>query len=268
MSVEQANKRFLGVRIEDQKIDNLAFKTTLVGADLISFLRRTEVEGSLPQDGPGLIIANHPDWTSIFILPWTAVHTAHRSMRVVARDTLINPQIKEDKEVLERTGKNDFLNNDSSKLTSIARAALGSFLGTIGNPILIHRGSPRDETFEKIQDTLENDQLVGMFIQETRTPEWDLRNAMDGPAFITIHNPDIPVYLLAMSHVGISLSPKNWHRPHIAISLPFTYNMIQPATKLSDREKRKYVTGYIVNGMAEMLKKQLPAYQQILLPAA
>ncbi len=231
----QDQPRFRGIRIEDPALENSKWKTLVTGAEAIARLRRTEVHGQLLEEGPALVFANHVHFLDVFALPWLAAHTANRSMRVVARDTLLDPSIQESEAVLRRLGKlperemaeGEEITLPEPKVT-LFKKARANFLKSAGNPIPIHRGEISAEFIDEVRESLEDGQMVGMFAQETRSPQNDLSNVRGGAAAILRrYFPDTPTQIVTMAHLAEPL-----RRPVMRISEPFSYRSLSPDGKL------------------------------------
>lgn len=250
-------KKYMGIPIEHEGFDNPYFR---IAVPTIKFyekvVRNTQVEslGEIPKEGPVFMVANHSAAESVIILPYAVATASGRPTRIVVRDTLLDPSIEEDPIVLERTGKKeDMLNNKSTNTMNFPRKLMTNFIQHGGNAIPVHRGSSRSEFFNSVQEAFDDGTIVSMFLQETRTPENDLSNALPGAAFIMKKNPDIPVCLMAMSNVAIDRHDRStWRRPQVTITQPVTYNQMSPdgSMKVSDIHER------FVNTMAELLTHQ------------
>jgi hypothetical protein len=247
--------RFRGIVLEHPDFETRGYRNAVRMVQTIEgLLRKPEIEalGDLPHEGPALVVANHPSTESTIILPWVMTELVHRPMQLVVRDTLLDPSIQEEAEVLERTGKKDDLLN--AKKNMWLREKIGAFVRESGgNAIPVHRGDPSRETFRQINKSLQDGRLVGIFLQETRTPEDDLRNAMQGPAFIMRQNPEVPVYLMAMTNVGIKRNdPATWRHPHISVSPGMTLKDIGQSLRTAE------VHEVIVDRMEGLLRRRLP----------
>ncbi|MBP6881989.1 MAG: hypothetical protein KBC15_00355 [Candidatus Levybacteria bacterium] len=259
---------FMGKRIEDPALDNAGWKALALTTEAAAKLRLTKVEGALPEEGPGLVFSNHVNFLDIFILPWVATRTADRSLRIVSKDVLIHPEIEEDRRVLIRTGKiteDEVLANDGQihpyddqdsdasdgpKTPSLIKRTAGNLLNYAGNPILIHRGELGSEFVQEVRETLDSGQLVGMFAQETRTPQNDISNVMPGPAILLKrYFPDTDAYVTTVAHQGQPL-----RRPQVRISEPFTYKQLSPKGDMTI----KGLQGYIKDTMYKQLVKDVP----------
>ncbi|HVZ58932.1 MAG TPA: hypothetical protein VG935_04240 [Patescibacteria group bacterium] len=265
-------KTFFGNRIEDPALDNPGWKALAIGTEMAARLRLTQVEGALIHAGPGLVLSNHVNFLDIFILPWIATRTADRSLRIVSKDVLIHPEIKEDEKVLIRTGKlappmptpesdtlsgspetdpnKTYLYTDTQPLPkkpSIIKRVAGNLLDAAGNPILIHRGSLDPEFIDEVRETLDSGQLVGMFAQETRTPQNDISKVMSGPALLLRrYFPDIPAQVVTVAHQG-----ELHRRPQVRISKPFTYHEISPDGKLSTKDFTEMIKDKMYNQLVQ-----------------
>lgn len=245
MNPETFVSNLVGIKNKSPKIRALP----LLGFDgiskLDSFLHKTVVKGFLPAEGPALVVSNHMSMWDIAKGYDMSVHTAGRIMFGVARETLINPDLKESKEVLKRAGKtSDPLN----KAPRFVRRIISFILTDVS--IAVPRGAQTlgalRPTIRACNQAFADQHMVGVFVQETRVKEGDLRNVMDGPAFLAGLNPDIPIY-------PVAIYEENGH--HVAsIGDHFTANQakLDPSIR-TDLDQITAMTVYIVDHIADML---------------
>ena len=243
-------KTFPGVRLEDSGFRNPVVRFSIPLAEFLSGIRRTEVEGTLPKEGPAIVVVNHTNSWDGIVIEHLAV-MAKRTIRVVARDSLINPDIIEEQAVLERTNK--VLTEEEKHpgvMKRFNRRAFAKLFVLAANPIPIHRGNPGPEFFRNAKKVIESGQMFGMFLQETRTPQDDLSNAMSGIGLFARKFPDVPIYA-----VTITNSKRGQGQLSAKIEEPFTYKNLSPDGEMNSDD----VTDHIVGLMAAQLRKTLPS---------
>lgn len=253
-------RHFRGVRIEDPALDNPKWKSLVLGTEAFARLRRTEVHGQIIQEGPGLVFANHVHALDVFALPWLSNSNAHRSMRMVARDTLLDPTIQESEAVLRRLGKlpEQTLEEGEEVVlpepnVTLFKKIRADYLKGAGNPIPIHRGEIQASFIEEVRETLEDGQLVGMFAQETRSPQNDLSNVRGGPAvLLKRYFPDIPAQIVTIAHLAEPL-----RRPIMRISEPFTANSYNEISSTGNIGLKEF-SGIFKDIMYDQLSQDIP----------
>lgn len=242
-------KTFPGVRLEDPGFRNPVARFSIPLAEVLSGIRRTEVQGALPKDGPAIVVVNHSNSWDGIVIEHLAI-LSKRTIRVVARDTLINPDIIEEPAVLERTDK---VLTDEEKhpgvIKKFKRRAFAKLFVLAGNPIPIHRGKPGPEFFRNAKKVIESGQMFGMFLQETRTSQDDLSNAMSGIGLFARKFPDTRVYAVTITNSKIGLG-----HLRAKVEEPFTYNILSPDGSMTSDDVRDHVVGL----MANELRKTLP----------
>lgn len=214
MNLERLFYNAVGIRNESDSVKWYSVAAFEVFSGLDRFLHKTVYEGSLPSEGTALVVSMH---TSAWDMAkgYTIVkETAHKLMRGVARESLLDPDLEESQDVLERTGK---LDDSFNKLPKPIRQVFASFIKGI-DPIGVKRGAKTlgafRPTLRAISETFSQDRMVGIFTHETRRRENDLKNLMEGPAFIARLHHDIPIYPVAI-----------WSRdiPHrLTVGAPFS----------------------------------------------
>ncbi|MCL5433080.1 MAG: 1-acyl-sn-glycerol-3-phosphate acyltransferase [Patescibacteria group bacterium] len=198
---------------------------------------RPIVEGALPEEGPSLTVPNHRKAADIFMLFWLMTKHTGNFPTYVVKDTLVDTDVQEEPEVLERTGKTDVLNSKSSAAVN-ARKVLAGFIRQFPT-IPVHRGQPARDFYSRMDRAFQNGENVIMFGQETRDPKDDLLAVMPGAAFIARRHPDVPVYVM-----GVSESETG--RDIVRVANPFTCNQLGTRTVSEIRE-------HVVWAMAERL---------------
>lgn len=181
-----------GVRLETLRFSRFWVDKTFRLAQVISFVKPLNIEGTVPTHGPFMVVSNHSHWLDGPLTLIAVGRVAGRSSHIVARDTL-DPDTREEKEVLERTGKkadllnsieprSDFVGVALNRVKYLGRKGLVWFVEK-GDPLWIHRGDPAEEQTRAIMDTFEAGRGVVIFIEETRNSNL-LERPMDGPASI------------------------------------------------------------------------------------
>lgn len=249
-------RKVLGVQLEDRKF----FNPTYVAVEFAIrgvFRRKgisVEARGEVPREGAAFVLANHPTTDSVFLLPYAVLQLTKRPTVMVVRDTLLDPNIEEEPEVRARTGdKKDIFNSKNPFI----RRPLTAVINRVVSPIPIHRGKPDRETFRSISKSLSKGRVVGIFLQETRTDEDDLTNAMEGIATLMWMNQDVPVYLLGISGVTKRIDGEGNDEkkiPHLVLDEPFTYKDIPEEY----RKTREGVQRYVVERMAALIRPNVP----------
>ena len=238
------SRRFHGVRLEDKGFRNPVALAAIPLAEAVSRVWGIEVEGSLPKDGPALLVLNHSYWRDGVVAENLGIR-AGRTIRALARDTLINPYLKEETGVLERTGKDA---SEEDKKPGIGRRVFAKAFVLAGNPVPVHRGNPGPEFLKKVNEIIGSGQILTVFLQETRTPQDDLSNAMPGAGSLARKFPDVPVYVATITNSQIGLGKLS-----VKIEEPFTYSSLSPDRKMKTRD----VTAHIVELMATQLRKTI-----------
>lgn len=246
------SRRFRGVRLEDPGFRNPIALAAISLTEAASHIWGIEVEGSLPRDGSALLVLNHSYWRDGVVAEYLGIR-AGRTIRVVARDTLINPNLKDEPEVLERIAEKKDEETDDEKNPGlgkrIGRRVFAKAFVMAGNPVPVHRGKPSREFLEKIDEILESGQMLGVFLQETRTPQNDLSNAMPGAGYLAKKFPDLPVYVATITNSKIGLGKLS-----VKIEDPFTFNSLSP----DGRMKIKDITRHIAGLMGTQLRRTEP----------
>lgn len=198
-------ERFLGINIEYKKTNKLALAGLVIISEIYKQATGFTVEGQFPPEGPAIIVSNHTSSTDIFRGCIACIETAHRVIRGVARESLLDPSIEDPKDVLEETGKTGAFKLMKSPLVTQTIAFVLNGIGTIP----IQRGKKRDRIKDRkflltCDEVLNSGQLLGIFIQQTRVKEGDLRNPFEGAGVLARRHRDvliIPVSILAR-HFG------------------------------------------------------------------
>lgn len=189
------------------------------------YARRSDlvVNGSVAQDGAGLLIGNHVESADFFRVIYTGVHNCiddegrlgnGRLIRSVAKSTLFG--IPESPEVRARTGKKDILNSDNPFINFLIKMTAGAVLDGTG-AISIRRGEVDRLALRRINEGLYNKHLIAFSVMESRMKTGEISGIGQGTAFVVKRNPDVPFYL-----AGVSKEPNV-----VNIAKPSTYREIQ-----------------------------------------
>lgn len=203
------------------------------------------VQGSIPAEGEGFFLSNHPDDFDVLRVFYTAANYVRtnegevapgRLVRFLAKSTLFG--IEEPKSVRARTRKKDIWNSDNFITRAVVRMIVGSALYGIG-AIPVRRGMPDRRAEREVSQTLANGQLAASTLIESRDASGGLKGIKTGPAFIIMQNPDT-LFRLA----GIS------RHPHIVnIGEPQTYRqLLREMGNMSVRE----LTMYLADGIMDL----------------
>lgn len=237
-------ERFLGVNIEYPQTNKLALASIIVAAKAYHLFNGFEVVGELPKTGPAIVVTNHTSSFDILKMAYVCFTTSERVIRGVARKGLLDPNYREPEAVLARTRKKGDSNPARLPLLNQTLAFIFNGIGAI--PVI--RGGERNSAEDRqfllaCDEVLNSNQLLGIFIQETRVKAGDLENPMPGVNLIARKHPDVPIV-----PVGI------WARhfgEKVVIGPPFTYNEL---AKTSDhRLGAKETTTLIVDRIAANL---------------
>lgn len=213
----QVGRSIYGIRMEDPDIVGWKYRFYLSVAFPASLARRTHIEGRLPSTGPAIIVTNHLSYADGPFVYFLAAKTAGRTLRMIVRDDMIDPSIPEDKETLERTGKEP---------SPAWKRRILAFFVNIGDPIPVNRqGKELFRTLRLAANTLSSRQMVAISLTETRKPANDLEDAKPLAALIAFRHPDIPIFPVGIS--GIELDTYHLFGPvHGNIGEPFHVNQL------------------------------------------
>lgn len=249
MHPEAAFYQIVGVRKESPKLKWQAVIAFELYSKVDRLLHGTKIWGSLPTEGPILVVSMHTSSWDI-AKGYEISKTGKRVMRGVARETLLNPDLQESEEVLERTGKkSDPLTNAPRFIRNFIAAVLNG-VDAIGVPRGASTLNALRPTIRVCTQAFENNQIVGIFIQETRVKENDLRDLMKGPAFLARMNPDVPICPVAV------YSKRHPHK--ISIGQPFTANEAKlDASFRTDLDQTTALTLYIADQIANIAEEEV-----------
>ncbi len=247
----------LGIQVEMDTLTPLAALTTFA---IIAMLEvRSDIHGALNRKtGAAIVGFNHQDSiVDTFTIPLLA-RREKRSVRMVAKHTLVDPHAQEDPEVLSRTGKmGDWLNRKPGEPPSRFALRQAEFYRAVG-VIPIHRGKPDSEAIRNIEGALAKGQLVGMSLQETRRPANDLLDMKPGVAMLARRNPDVPVYVVSINGRLKTLFSK---RAQVHVSEPFTWNTL-PEEHRTFKKATVYMAGELARTLPDALKTKWMEAQQ------
>lgn len=235
--MEKYRPQLVGEKYLDTKVtDNLrnpAFYLGLPAIRIWEELRGTDIDSpqEVVQEGPALIISNHPGTDSTILLPYAVSKVFERMPTVVVKQSLVDPHYEETTAVLQKTGKAQELDLDKSgkEKTVFSKVKTHLKTGFISNAIgtvPIDRDKLSRQTLEQAQAVLDNEEILAIFLQWTRTPENSLENAMPLAASFVRNNPDVPVYLMAQTNTDVRFE-SDWQKrfqrrhPQVKISEPF-----------------------------------------------
>lgn len=206
-----------GVRIENPNIRNNTFALFLVAATASRITRsRFPSHGftdgmkiangeAIPKEGPViLVVAPHVSLWDPPMAYYAVAGAAHRSMRMIAADYTVDPNIPQDPEELKRTGK---------KPHPMWRRRIIAALSNIGGPISFNRsnGDPNSDEFirtqAEIDETLDSGQILAVALQETRQKPGVPNPARVGAARIATRHPEVPVVVLGLTGMENNFGP-------------------------------------------------------------
>lgn len=186
-STAETYSPLLGVRMEDPEINRAHFGIFLRAYSMAKVLRRIQIINGLaiPKEGSALVVvAPHSSLWDPPITYFTVAEEAGRSMRMVAADYVVDSSIPQDPKELARTGK---------KPHSPLKRRVISALSNIGHPISFNRSNQGREAMAEIDSTLNQGQIVGVALQETRKKPWEPNPARLGAAIIAHSHPQVPI---------------------------------------------------------------------------
>lgn len=191
----------MGINIEYKNTDRRALAVIFAASWLYHRLTGFEVEGSLPREGPAIVVANHTSETDVLKMAYISFTSGKRVIRGVAKRDLLDLSYNEPPEVLARTGK---MGKFDLLKVPVFRQLIAFTLNGIG-AISVTRGNERsieqDRQFLFVCDeVLRSGQLLGIFPQETRVREGDLRDIKPGIGLLVRRHPAIPVLPVSISN--------------------------------------------------------------------
>lgn len=250
MTPERVFYNLVGIRKESPRVKWYSVAAFEIYSKLDNLLHGTTIEGSLPPEGPALVVSMHTRSWDMAKGYSMVKGTARRLMQGIARESLLHPDIKESEEVLERTGKKqDSFYHAPRFVKEIVAFSLRG-IDAIGVPRGAQTLSALRPTIRSCVAAFADNRVVGIFIQETRVKENDLRDLMNGPAFLARLNPDIPIYPVAIYSKKI---------PHkVSIGQPFTANeaLANPNFR-TDLDQTTALTLFITDQIANIAEEEI-----------
>ncbi len=241
-----------GVALETPRFNRVVVGATLHLAEIINTFKPLKITGEIPESGPFMVAFNHSHSLDGPLALIAVAWAAKRSSHIVARDSLLDRRIKEEPEVLERTGKkNDWLNVDIKRTDiigrvlaklSVAKSDLLSWFILQGDPLGIHRGSKKDFNDAQVKAIMQA-QIEGrgvlIAMEETRSKAL-LEKPMDGPAVINrilwveggLNIPIIPTRI----RVPLKLTdPRTWFKPfEVSFGEAISWKTYREQVKIAD----------------------------------
>ncbi len=219
-------------------------------AEILLKVSRAEINGTLPNEGPAIVVANHVSLKDAFLLHLIAILQAQRTISVFANRSRLEKGVSESEEAKAGRTQED--------VGGIRRSFLRWYLNGF-NPIPVDIGGTTPESrrvnmaaFKRATEELKAGRLVGIFPQGHRKPDRDLLDMMEGITTLVKMNPDVPIYPVGFSGTDKGLVGKI----KINIGEPFTYRDI-PAIYRSSRVKtdeRSRIIELIADRIAEQIE--------------
>lgn len=194
MSIESRYYQIIGIKKEYPELGWFGMGVLKLLTPLYVATHGVRAEGQLPQSGAAIVASNHRSAADIFLASKISFE-AGRFIQCIQRESLLNLNIIEDPAVLRRTGKGE---DDLAKMPYILRCLRAKILRDTGG-IPVRRGSVSIETIKAGLRSLDEGNLLGIFLQETRVKEGDLRDLRDGAGFFAVQRPDIPIVPMGVS---------------------------------------------------------------------
>lgn len=206
----------------------------------------TEIRGHFPPVGKSAIgISNHGDKRDP-VKAVSAFRKFGRTIRCFARDSLLDPSIKEDPQVLAATGK---LKNDLDNTPLWLRRLRAKSLRDTGS-IALKRGNKRPLRPMRIAlSAIDRGNFVASFLQWTRIPEGDLRDLFEGAAFLAYQRPDTLIIPIGNSSNPDLFNIGEWYSYRQAKSAP--------GFDIEGLEKTQNLTIYMAGTVAPLLPSEL-----------
>lgn len=234
------------IKYETAQHNKFAHLASIPFAEIVSLLSRTSVTGSMPLEGPAIIVSNHISWKDPLILHWLALKTAGRTIRTMARRTLADPSAKESELALSRRTQHDHLNTKGTLKRLVQHFLIAPYIKSF-NPILVDIGRNSLGSLREAIKELKQERMVGIFIQGTRKPKLDLLDIMDGAAVLAQRMPGVPIVPVGMSGTDGGLTK------HIALNIGPTFTAEEiPLLKGQDRTRQ--ISLYIADRVAELVE--------------
>lgn len=208
MNPEQKIYKSIGVSKEDKNTNPFALAVMVGLAEIYAKRSNLIVKGlPIPHQGPGIFTGTHVSSSDVLKMIYTARNFTRtedgqpvlgRQILAAAKHTLLEPFSKEREDVLEETGKTDWLNSDALLAKVVKALTISPFLRSSGF-YPIHRGEADKRALEYLSNHLSKGGLAGISLSPTRIRNGTIRNIKPGSAFLAIKNPDVPIYFVAVS---------------------------------------------------------------------
>lgn len=227
-----SHSKLQGVNFQPE--DNiLAYIASYSVHQIPAILTKPQLTGALPKEGAGLVVANHTCWKDIFLMYWLPMVTADRTLRLVAKAKLLDPDLSESEVTVSRrrqstTKKIIYTLGLDKPLSMLHRHVLAPYLRTF-RPIPISLGdngfTMARSAMQQIAGEFEKGNLVGVFPTATRKPPLDLLDTVPLAALLAQLNPNIPVIPVGISGLD-GFFPEILKPPIINIGEVITYRGI------------------------------------------
>lgn len=206
----------------------------------------------LKEEGAAIFVSNHPGTDSSILFQHAINKVTGEMPIVVVKEELKDPTFEESEEVHKRTGKLRAKKGPVKKAANpIVRKVTSAIINNAAETIAIRRGKLESSTIRKVNKAIQDGKKLGIFLQETRTPEDSLANARPAAALLVRMNPDIPVYLMTQRNTQVKFEGNlRRRRPWVVFSQPFTLREIDPEGRMS----KNAIHEYIVDRMEGQLK--------------
>lgn len=236
-----SEERFLGINIEYPKTNKAALAGFVAASKIFVRITGVEIVGGFPKERGAIVASNHTSTTNAFSACVACVTTSERIIRGVARESLLDPKIKESDEVLERTGKKDKF--DVMNFPLVAQIIAFTLRGIGAIPV--QRGSDRNSMQDRkflttCDEVIDSGQMLGLFIQETRVKAGDLSNVFPGVGVVARRHQDTPI-------IPVTILNKRFGNRMI-IGDPTSYNEL--AQEAGKRLGAREVTALVVDRIA------------------
>jgi hypothetical protein len=147
--------------------------------------RKLEWYGTLPEEGPGIVVPKHRGRYDTAIMHLIATLEANRDLVMVGKHTALDHRIPEDQEEVKANGK---------KPTNPVARRIEAALSSLGSPIPVNRKRLGPETMHRMDQVVKRDDLLCVFIQHTRMADDLLTDPQPLAAIEAYRHPDVPMY--------------------------------------------------------------------------
>lgn len=206
MELDRPYYRLIGVKKEFPGLNPIAAGLMELGILWHTRKHRCVVKGyPLPQEGAAIITGNHISASDPYETG-LAGRRAGRLIHAVVKKILIQRGAYESDEYLrsirEKRNKEEY---------NVLKAFVMRGIGSIG----VLRDNPDTNFLKSCYQVLDTNQLLGIFLQDTRDEEGLLRRLRPGAAYIASHRKhrDVPIYPIAFSeHSATVLEPVTYNQ--------------------------------------------------------